>query len=119
MSSPGPEYQQSWLECQRFFERVLPHDPLFVVPLRVIDWAVAHGLNGWTLAWRSHDWLVMSNRRWQAKRADRLVVIPKPDLIELHLYRDGDLVRRVDTDQTQLDEELDRLMVKFRQASEF
>ncbi len=117
MDSDNLAYRESWTQCRRLLEQRLAHSPLFAIPLRVIDWAVARGVSERSYAWFSHDWLVISNRRWQAERADRLVVIPKPDSVELRLYRDAALAQRIDIDQADLVEELDRLMSGFGRAT--
>jgi hypothetical protein len=118
MDSHSPAYRESWTQCRRLLEQRLAHSPLFAIPLRVIDWAVARGISERSYAWLSHEWLVISNRGWQAERADRLVVIPKPDSVELRLYHDAALTQRADTDQAGLVEELDRLVSGFGQATE-
>jgi hypothetical protein len=119
MDFHNTSHRDSWLHCRRSFEQWHNHSLLFAVPLRVIAWALSRGVNERLCAWLSHDHLVISNRHWNAESSDKLVVIPTPDLIELRLYRDGALVRKVDTDLTRLDEELDRSMSDFRDSSEF
>lgn len=114
MPSPSPAYRESWLRCRRSFERWLAHSPLFATPLQVIDWAVAHGVADRLHASLSLDHLVISDRPWQAVRADKLVVIPKPDSVELRLYRDARLTEMVEIDRSRLHEELDRLVSEFR-----
>ena len=117
MDSHNPAYRESWTECRRLLEQRLAHSPLFAIPLWVIDWAFARGISERTYAWFSHEWLVISNRRWHAGRADRLVVIPKPDSVELRLYHDAALTQRTDTDQAALVELLDRLVSQFGRAT--
>lgn len=46
-----------------------------------------------------------------------LVLIPKPDSVELRLYRDAALTEKVEIDRSQLCEQLERLMAEFRGAS--
>jgi len=104
------DYTESWAQCRGFYERALVHEPFFAIPLLVIDWAIARGITNDLYVWRSHDWLVISNRRWVAERADSLIVIPKPDSVELRLYHDAALTQRADIDQSGLVEELDRLV---------
>ena len=109
--------RESWIECRRSLEQRLGHSQLFAAPLRAIDWALAGGGADWLYAWLSHDNLVVSNRQWDATLADRVVVIPKSDSIELRLSRDGDFIRKSDTDQARLEEELDSYVSEFRRAN--
>ena len=81
MDSLDPTCRKTWMDCRRLFEQRLVHAPLSAIPLRVIDWAAARGLDDRSYAWLSHDCLVISNGGWQSDRADRLVVIPKPDWV--------------------------------------
>jgi uncharacterized protein YqiB (DUF1249 family) len=62
----------------------------------------------------SLDHLVISNNPRRAVRADKLVMIPTPDSIQLRFYRDADLAEMVEIDQSRLYEELERLIAEFR-----
>lgn len=114
MPSPSPVHRESWLRCRRSFERWLAHSPLFTTPLQVIDWAVAYGFADRLHASMSLDHLVISDRPPRAEHANKLVVIPKPDSVELRLYRDAGLAEMVEIDRSRLHEELDRLVSEFR-----
>ena len=116
MPSPSPVPRESWLRCRHSFERGLAHDTLFTTPLQVIDWAVAHGVADRLHASMSIGLLVISDRPrpWQAVRGCKLVVIPKPDSVELRLYRDAALAEMIEIDRSRLHEELDRLVSQFR-----
>jgi hypothetical protein len=118
MDSHSQAYRKSWTQSRRILEQRLAHSAMFAIPIQVIDWAIARGVNEKAYAWLSHDWLVISNRHWNAERADRLVVIPMPDSVELRLYHDGTLTQRIDIHQVDLDEEIDRLLSKFGRATE-
>jgi len=113
MDSPSTPHRDSWTQSRLLLQQRLVHSPLFAIPLQVIDWAVARELPDWTYSWLSHDHLVISNRRWDAVRAARLVVIPKQESVELRLYRDGVPIRRVSINSIHLAEELDRLLPEF------
>jgi hypothetical protein len=60
--------------------------------------------------------LVISDDKTRAGGASMLVLIPKADSVELRLYRDTSLVKRVEIDRSQLYEQLERLMAEFRGA---
>jgi hypothetical protein len=108
MPSTILDYEKTWQEMQQYFQRAVACDPWFSAPVLVIDWAITHGLNQKTFAWKSHDRLVISNRSMRATRAKKLVVIPKRDSIELSYSRDGKCVRKVETDLARLTDELDQ-----------
>jgi hypothetical protein len=110
-------HQESWSRCRRAFEGRLSDTSLFAVPLQVIDWAVSHGIDKRLCAWRSHDHLVISNRPWQAVRASKLIVIPKPKSVELRLYHDAGLAQSSDVARSGLDQELSRLLSEFSPSS--
>lgn len=69
------------------------------------------------VAYCSHDWLVISNKQSKNKTIDRLLVLPKPDLIELYVALNGAFARKVETDLAHLDEELERVFSEFRQPT--
>jgi hypothetical protein len=102
------------LHCRQSLAGRVAHDPLFAVPLQAIDWAVGHGVADRLYALLSLGHLVISNRGPRAKRADRLVLIPKPEIVELRVYRDSQLSRTMEVDKAYLGDELERLVSDFR-----
>jgi len=90
---------------------------LFAVPLQAIDWAVARGIADRTQARLSLDRLVISDAESTAESGSMLVLIPKPDSVELRLYRGTVLVERVDIDSSHLCEVLERLVSEFNKTS--
>jgi hypothetical protein len=92
-------------------------DSLFDIPVQAIDWALAHDLAERTHASLSLDRLVISNIEPRAEGGSMLVLVPKPDSVELRLYRDAGLLERVETDRSHLCEQLERLISQFRGAS--
>lgn len=118
MQSPSLSPQrESWLRCRRSLASRAVQDPLFAVAVQAIDWAVAQGIAERTHASLSLDRLVISDAEPRTEGGSMLVVIPKPDLVELRLYHDVGLAEQVETDRSHLGEQLDRLFSQFRGAS--
>lgn len=118
MQSPSTSPQrESWLHCRRSLAARLAQDPLFAVPVQAIDWAVAQGIADRTRARLSLDHLVISDAEPRSEGGSMLVLIPKPDSVELRLYRGAGLAETVEIDRSQLCEQLDRLVSQFRGAS--
>lgn len=118
MQSPSLSPQrESWLRCRRSLASRLAQDPLFAVPVQAIDWAVAQGIADRTHARLSLDRLVISDAEPRTEGGSMLVLIPKPDRVELRLYRDAGLAERVEIDSSHLCEQLERLVSEFRGAS--
>jgi len=119
MQSPSLSPQrESWLRCRRSLASRVAQDPLFAIPVQAIDWAVAHGISERTHARLSLDRLVISDAELRAEGGSMLVLIPKPDTVELRLYRDSGLVEKVESDRSHLCEQLARLVSQFRGASD-
>ena len=118
MQSPSTSPQrESWLQCRRSLAPRVAQDPLFAVTAQAIDWAVTQGIADRTHACLSLDRLVISDAEPRAEGGSMLVLIPKPDSVELRLYRGAALTERVEIDPSQLREQLDRLVSQFRGAS--
>lgn len=118
MQSPSLSPQrESWLRCRRSLVSRAAQDPLFTVAVNAIDWAIAHGIAERTHASLSLDRLVISDMEPQGKSGSMLVMIPKPDSVELRLYRDASLAERVEIDASHLCEQLDRFVSQFQGAS--
>ena len=114
MQSPSLSPQrESWLRCRRSLVSRVAQDPLFAIPVQAIDWAVAHDIVERTHACLSLDRLVISDAESRAEGGSMLVLIPKPDTVELRLYRDASLVERVETAHSNLCEQLERLVSQF------
>jgi hypothetical protein len=90
---------------------------LFAIPLQAIDWAVAQGIAERTHAHLALDRLVISDTEPRAEGGSMLVLIPKPDLVELRVYRDASLAETVEIDRSHLYEQLERLISQFRGVS--
>lgn len=118
MQSPSLSPQrESWLRCRRSLALRAAQDPVFAVAVQAIDWALMQGIAERTHASLSLDRLVISDAEPQAESGSMLVLIPKPDSVELRLYRDAGLVERVEIDNSHLCEQLQRLVSQFRGAS--
>ena len=118
MQSPSRSPQrESWLRCRRSLVSRAVQDPLFAIAVKVVDWAIARGIAERTHASLSLDRLVISDVQSQGKSGSMLVVIPKPDSVELRLYRDAGLAERVEIDTSHLCEQIDRLISLFQEAN--
>jgi len=118
MRSPSLSPQrESWLRCRRSLASRVAQDPLFAVAVQAIDWAITQGIAERTHASLSLDRLVISDAEPRAESGGMLVVVPKPDTVELRLYRGAGLVEQVEIDRSHLCEQLDRLVSQFRRAS--
>lgn len=114
MQSPSRSPQrESWLRCRRSLAPRVSQDPLFAIPVQAIDWAVAQGIADRTHARLSLDRLVISDAEPRAEGGSMLVLIPKPDSVELRLYRGAGLAETVVIDRSHLCEQLDRLVSQF------
>ena len=114
MRSPSLSLQrESWLRCRHSLASRVAQDLLFAIPVQAIDWAVAHGIAERTHARLSLDRLVNSDTEPRAEGGSMLVLIPKPDSVELRLYRDAGLVEKVEIDRSDLYEQLERLVSQF------
>ena len=88
MRSPSLSLQrESWLQCRRSLVPRVTQEPLFAVTVQAIDWAVTQGAADRTHARLSLDRLVISDAEPRAEGGSMLVLIPKPDSVELRLYR--------------------------------
>lgn len=111
MQSPSLSPQrESWLQCRRSLASRMAQDPLFAIPVQAIDWALDHGIAERAHASLSLDRLVISDAAPGAEGSSMLVLIPKPDSVELRSYRDAGLVERAETDHSHLCEQLERLL---------
>lgn len=114
MPSPSLSPQrESWLRCRRSLASRVAHDPLFAIAVQAIDWAVVRGIADRTHARLSLDRLVISDAEPRAEGGSMLVLIPKPDSVELRLYRGVGLAERIEIDRSHLWEQLDRLVSQF------
>jgi hypothetical protein len=118
MQSPSASPQrESWRRCRRSLASRLAQEPLFAIAVQTIDWAVAQGIADRTYASLSLDRLVISDAEPRTEGASMLVLIPKPNSMELRLYRDAGLAERVEIDHSHLCEQLARLVSQFYRAS--
>jgi hypothetical protein len=118
MQSPSLSPQRdSWLRCRRSLASRLAQEPLFAIPLQVIDWAVAQGIAEKTHARLSLDRLVISDAQPRVEGGSMVVLIPKPDSVELRLYREDRLAEKVEIAPSRLCEQLDRFVSSFHGAS--
>lgn len=114
MPSPSLSPQrESWLRCRRFLASRVDQDAVFAIAVQAIDWAVAHDIVERTHASLSLDHLVISNAEPRAEGGSMLVLIPKPDTVELRLYRDAGLAEKVEIDHSNLCGQLERLVSRF------
>ena len=119
MQSPSLSPQhESWLRCRRSLASRVAQEPLFAVPVQAIDWAIAHGIAERAHASLSLDRLVISSVSPQAERGSMLVLIPKPQSVELRLYRNAGLAESMEIDPAHLGEQLDRLVSLFDGVSD-
>ncbi len=119
MQSPSSSssHRESWLKCRRALASRVVREPLFHVPMQAIDWALDRGVAERTNASLSLDRLVISDVEGNAMDENMVVVIPKPDRVELRLYRATQLVERVDIERNRLCEHLERLLSHFHRTS--
>lgn len=118
MQSPSVSPQrESWLRCRRSLASRAAQDPLFAIPLQAIDWAMTQDIAERTHARLSLDRLVISDAEPRAEGGSMLVLTPKPDSVELRLYRDASLAETVEIDRSHLHEQLERLISQFRGVS--
>lgn len=115
MQSPSLSPQrESWLRCRRSLASRIAQDPLFAIPVQAIDWVLDHGIAERIHAHLSLDRLVISATGPRVEGGSMLVLIPKPDSVELRLYRDGSLAESVDIDPSHLQGHLERLVSQLR-----
>jgi hypothetical protein len=118
MQSPNTSSQrESWLRCRRSLASRVAQDPLFALPVQAIDWALAQGVAERTHAHLALDRLVISDAEPRTEGGSMLVLIPKPDAVELRLYCGTGLAERIEIDPSHLCEQLKRLMSQFRRVS--
>jgi hypothetical protein len=118
MQSPSTSPQrEAWLRCRRSLAARVAQDPLFAIPVQAIDWAVDRGIADRTHAHLSLDRLVISDAEPRVEGGSMLVLIPKPNAVELRLYRGAGLAERVEIDASRLCEQLVRLLSQFHGAT--
>jgi hypothetical protein len=118
MQSPSLSPQrESWLRCRRSLASRVAQDPLFAIPVQAIDWAMSRDIADRTHARLSLDRLVISDSESRAEGGSMLVLIPKPDSVELRLYRGTGHAETVEIDRSHLVEHLGRLISQFSGVS--